>query len=56
MAKVTFEDEATATNASSEEEIPMAEATTNEDTVSMDELEAVEATFDDVPAAFAGNT
>ena len=56
MARVTFEDEATATNASFEEEIAMAEATTNEDTVSMDELEAAEATFDDVPTTFAGKT
>ena len=33
----------------------MAEASTDEDAVSMDELEAVEASFDDVPIASASN-
>ncbi len=42
MARVTFEDEATTTDASFEEEIVVAEATINEDTMSMDELEAIE--------------
>ncbi len=33
----------------------MAKTGTDEDAVSMDELEAVEASFDDVPVAFASN-
>ena len=45
MAKVASDYEATATNASSKEEVTAAEASTDEDTISMDELEVVEATI-----------
>ena len=44
MVEVAFDDEATATNASSKEEVTAAEASTDEDTIFMDELEAAEAT------------
>jgi hypothetical protein len=44
VAEVASNDEATATNASSKEEVTATEASTDEDTISMDELEAAEAT------------
>ena len=55
MVEVASDDEATATDASSGEEGTMAEANIDEDIMSMDELEAVEASFDNVLIAFAIN-
>uniref|UniRef100_A0A2N9ETN5 Aminotransferase-like plant mobile domain-containing protein n=1 Tax=Fagus sylvatica TaxID=28930 RepID=A0A2N9ETN5_FAGSY len=54
-AEVNSDDKATASDASSGEKDAVAEASTDEDAVSMDELEAVEASFDDVPVASASN-
>jgi hypothetical protein len=54
-AEVVFDDEATATDASSGEEGAVAETNTDEDNISMDELEVAEASFDNVPVASASN-
>jgi hypothetical protein len=55
VAEVASDDEATATNASFGEEGAVAEASIDEDIVSMYELEAAEAFFDNVPVASASN-
>jgi hypothetical protein len=54
-AEVNSTDERTASGAFSRGEGMVAEASTGEDVVSMDELEAAEASFDDVPLASASN-
>ena len=54
-AEVNSADERTASGAFSGGEGMVAGASTEEDVVSMDELEAVEASFDDVPLASASN-
>ena len=55
VAEVASDDEATATDASSGKEGVVAEANTDENNISIDELEAAEASFDNVPVAFASN-
>ena len=56
VAEVTSDDEATATDASFGEEGAVAEASTDEDIVFMYELEAVKASFNNVPVASASNS
>ena len=53
--QVASDDEAIATDASSKEEGTVARVNTDEDIVSMDELEAAEASFDNIPVASASN-
>ena len=54
-AEVSSANKSTASSTSSGEEGAVAETNTDEDVVSMDELEAAEASFDDVPIASASN-
>ena len=55
LAEVASDDEATATDASSGEEGVVVEASIDENNISMDELEAAEASFDIVPIASTSN-
>ena len=54
-AEVSYADESTASSTSSGGEVVEARTSTEEDEVSMDELEVVEASFDDAPIASASN-
>jgi hypothetical protein len=54
-AKVNSAEESTASSASSGGEGVVVETSTEEDVVSMDELEAVKASFDNAPMASASN-
>jgi hypothetical protein len=55
VVEVASDDKATTTDASSGKEGTVVEATTDENTVSIDELEVVETYFDNVPVASASN-